>query len=51
MVSNVSVCVYVRVCALFVLMRVKEADEGFCVFRLEFERQQREELEKLELKR
>ncbi|KAG8014507.1 Kinesin-like protein KIF16B, partial [Nibea albiflora] len=29
----------------------KEADEGFCVFRLEFERQQREELEKLEMKR
>lgn len=29
----------------------KEADEVFCVCRLEFERQQREELEKLELKR
>ena len=33
------------------MIRVKEADGVFCVYRLEFERQQREELEKLELKR
>lgn len=47
-VSNVDVCVCVL---FFFLMILKEADESFCVYRLEFERQQREELEKLELKR
>lgn len=35
----------------FLVIRGKKADGVFCVYRLEFERQQREELEKLELKR
>uniref|UniRef100_A0A672I6G0 Kinesin-like protein KIF16B n=1 Tax=Salarias fasciatus TaxID=181472 RepID=A0A672I6G0_SALFA len=34
-----------------VLMDVGDIKRGFCFFRLEFERQQREELEKLEMKR
>ncbi len=49
--TSLAVVSNVDVCALFFKMRVTKADEGFCVCRLEFERQQREELEKLELRR